>query len=148
MEEVIGCIITVISGTVVYIISQWYDEYVRRPLRDYYEIRVKIKYYLLLYANLYTNPLQLADKNTEETQKRYSEASDDIRKIGAELAGVISYLPMTIGKKIPKKQELNDVVRYLIGISNSFYLPYGIDDRDTDRTIDKWKKEIERILNI
>ena len=52
------------------------------------------------------------------------------------------------GKKIPKKQELNDVVRDLIGISNSFYLPYGIDDRDTDRTIDKWKKEIERILDI
>lgn len=148
MEEVIGCIITVISGTMVYIISQWYDEYVRKPVRDYYEIRSKIKYYLLLHASLYSNPLQLSEENSEAILKRYSEASDDIRKIGAELAGIISSLPVTIGNKIPKKQELKDVVKYLIGISNSFYLPYRVDDRDTYKSIDKWKTEIERILNI
>ena len=146
--EALSCFFTVISGILVYILSQRYDEYRRKPRLKYYEIRSRIKYYLLLHANLYTNPLQLADKNTEAILKRYSEASDDMRKVGAELAGIISSLPMTIGKTIPKKQELNDVVRYLIGISNSFYMPYNVNDTTQIRDASKDKKEIERILNI
>lgn len=145
--EIIGCFFTVISGVLVYILSQWYDEYRRNPRLEYYEVRAKIKYYLLLHANLYSNPLQLADDNSEEILLRYREASDDIRKVSAELSAVISKLPDK-NKNIPTSEELNQVVGHLIEISNSFYMPYKVNDKTQGRENSKDKKEIERILNI
>lgn len=145
--EVLSCFFTVISGVLVYILSQRYDEYRRKPRLEYYEIRAKIKYYLLLHANLYSNPLQLADDNSEEILLKYREASDDIRKVGAELSSIISKLPDK-DKIIPTKEELNRVVGHLVGISNSFYMPYKVNDRTQGRENSKDKKEIERILNI
>ena len=91
--EALSCFFTVISGVLVYILSQRYDEYRRKPRLEYYEIRSKIKYYLLLHANLYSNPLQLEDDNSKEILLKYRDASDDIRKVGAELSSIIIKLP-------------------------------------------------------
>ena len=106
--------LTVISGVLVFVIGQLFNEYFLKPIQDYKNLRAKISYSLTLYANLYMNPVELK-KATQE----YSDASLEIRKLAASVAAMIELKPFG-NIFIPKKSDLEKASEALIGISNGF----------------------------
>ncbi len=112
--------LTVISGVLVYILSQLFLEIIVNPRKEYKMLKQKIVYIIKLYCCYYSNPYNLLDDKTNARKKEeYDFASKEMRKIGAELAGYIGTVPKIRFKKIIK---LNNVLDSLIGISNGFYI--------------------------
>lgn len=112
--------ITVLSGVLVYVISQLLLELYINPKKKYKELRERIIYLITLYCCYYHSPYNLLDENRNIRGKgEYEEASSEMRKIGAELAGYIGTIPRIRKKKIKK---LKEVVGAIIGISNGFYI--------------------------
>lgn len=135
--------LTVVSGTLVYALSQLYLELVINPRKEYKMIKSKIAYYLTLYANYYSNPIDSKSNNKDYIIDIYKESSNEMRKIGSELSGYISNLGVIHYKK---RKKLEIVQRDLIGISNGF-----IRTSDIDYIIDdniEYRKEIEELLKI
>ena len=106
--------LTIISGVFVFVLSQLFNEYYLKPIHEYKKLRAKISYSLILYANLYINPVET--KNITEDVK---VASYEMRKLAAEVNSMIEIRP-SICPNIPKKSVLYDVSKNLIGISNGF----------------------------
>lgn len=101
---------TVISGVLVFISSQAIMEFWIKPKIEYKKLKRKILYTVNFYSGILTNPFQI-DSKAEDPFKEYHNspyrvASDELRKLGSELA--------TYKGKIPK-----EVHPYLIGLSNS-----------------------------
>ena len=108
----------------------------------YEELRYKTAEALTMYANYYSNPLYYdEEKSNEITVNNYRNASEEVRKTAAEVAGYIGNCPFFIDK-----EKLKDVKSYLIGISNSFF------QDDKEESLSKENKQmvknIKEILEI
>ncbi len=136
--------LTVISGTFVYVLCQIFLEYIINPRIEYKRIKNKISYTLTMYACYYSNPLNLRKNNIEKEIEIYKEASNEMRRVGSELSG---YIATILSIKFLKIKKLNDVKRYLIGLSNGFIILNG-DVGETIRDNIKYEKKIKRILKI
>lgn len=112
--------ITVLSGVLVYVLSQFVLEGIINPRKKYKQLRERIIYTITLYCCYYHSPYNLLDeKQNVRGKEDYEEASREMRKIGAELAGYIGTIPRIRFKKIKK---LKEVLGSIIGISNGFYI--------------------------
>ena len=110
--------LTIISGVAVFAVSQLFIEYFLKPVQEYKKLRSKIAYELTLYANFYMNPTLL-----EEVTDRAISASDELRKLAAEVDAEIELRPK-FNFLIAKKKTLAEVSQNLIGLSNGFYSPH------------------------
>ena len=136
--------ITVLSGVLVYVISQLLLELYINPKKKYKELRERIIYSIALYCCYYHSPYNLLDENRNVRGKEdYESASREMRKIGAELAGYIGTIPRIRKKKIKK---LKEVLGAIIGISNGFYIVSK--DFDTFEANSKCEGIIKRNLKI
>ena len=135
--------LTIISGVFVFVISQYFMEFIINPMREYKKIKSKIGFAITMYACYYSNPFNYDIKGLSEEIKIYEDVSIELRKIGSELAGYIAILPK---KKIKKIKELNDVKRYLIGLSNGLFEHNN--SRDTIKDNNEYVKQIEKILGL
>ena len=110
--------ITIITGLVLYILSQLFMEYIINPRKEYKNLRQRIIYTIKMYCCYYSNPYNVHNESKNARSKEeYDSASLEMRKIGAELAGYIGNLP----KKSKEIEKLNNVLNALIGLSNGFY---------------------------
>ena len=114
-NEFITVLTTVVSGVLVFILGQLFNEYFLKPIQDYKALKAKIAYSLTLYANLYMNPITISELNQE-----YSDASLEIRKLAAEVDATIELRPFG-NIFIPRAKILKEASKALIGISNGFY---------------------------
>ena len=125
---------TVLAGVFVFILSQCLLEFVINPYLKYRELKAKIEFTLTMYANYYSNPLYYdEEKSNEITVNNYRNASEEVRKMAAEVAGYIGNCPFFIGK-----EKLKDVKSYLIYISNSFFKD------DVEERLSKENKQMEK----
>lgn len=150
VDGIISIIVTVVSGVLVFIVGQILTSVWLKPLQEYKEIKRKISYQLVFYANVYSNPIDLAkykDSNSDAVLN-YKSVSEELRKSASELAGFIEILSfIKIG--IPKKKNLHNAYKNMIGLSNSLFLPYNcICDNEERRNIDEYVKNIKNALNI
>lgn len=135
--------LTVISGVLVYVLSQLYMEKIMNPRKKFKAIRQKIIYSVSMYCRYYHSPYNLLnEKNNVRGKNEYENASIEMRKIGCELAGYIGTIPKIRFNKIKK---LNDVLDALIGISNGFYIISKDDTVIKDNR--KNEKVIKKYLN-
>ena len=104
--------LTIISGVIVFILSQYFLEFVLKPLQEYKELKSKIAYNLVYYANIFHNPADLKKELCDE-------ASRELRKNAAELKAFSIKKPWYIG---PKSKSMQLTASYLIGLSNSVNL--------------------------
>ena len=133
--------LTVISGVLVFVISQLFDEYWLKPIHNYKELRAKISYNLTLYANLYMNP---EEYKLAKVREERNIASNELRKLSAEVDSMIELRPFG-NVFIARKSVLSEVSRNLFGLSNNLYSPH------TDVAIEhneKRCKEIYRLLKV
>lgn len=112
--------LTVISGVLVFVVSQLFDEYWLKPIQKYKELRAKISYNLTLYANLYMNPVEYKLANA---RGEIDVASNELRKLAAEVDSMMELRPYG-NVFIARKSILTDVSRNLIGLSNNIYSPH------------------------
>lgn len=131
--------LTVVSGVLVFVAGQLFNEYFLKPINDYKKLRSKIAYSLTLYAYLYMNPVKFDEKNSE-----IEEASYNLRKLAAEVDAIIELRPFG-NVFIPKRKVLSEVSKNLIGLSNGFY-----ETSQTDRTNlnDSTRKKIYALLKM
>lgn len=60
--------LTIISGVLVFVLSQFFNDYWLKPIQKYKDLRGRIVYSLVLYANLYMNPIEY--KLSSQTEER------------------------------------------------------------------------------
>ena len=119
---------TVICGVVVFVIIEWVKEVAFDPLRRYKDLKQDIARGLVLYANLYSNPINPGKEAQYKADliSSYEDASLKIRELASFLSGFIACIPkLRLG--IPSKENLLKAEQGLIGLSNSFFLPVGSD---------------------
>ena len=111
---------TVISGVLVFVICQLFNEYFLRPIHDYKKLRAKIAQSLILYANLYMNPI---DYKSQDEKDERGTASIKLRELAAEVDAMIELLPLR-RFMIKRNKILETVSKDLIGLSNNMYSPH------------------------
>ena len=131
--------ITVISGVLVFVLGQLFNEYFLKPIQDYKQLRAKIAYHLTLYAHFYMNPITIDQSNED-----YQNASYEIRKLAAEVDSIIELKPFA-NFFIARKKILREVSKNLIGISNGFY---SNDSFATIQHNDTCRNNIYKLLKI
>jgi len=135
--------LTVISGVLVFIISQYFLELIINPMREYKQIKSKIGFAITMYACYYSNPFNYDKKGLSDEIKMYENVSNELRKTGSELSGYIATIPRF---RIHKIKKLNEVKRYLIGLSNGLFIHNS--DSDTINHNIEFSRNIEKILNL
>jgi hypothetical protein len=111
-----GLLITVLSGTFVFILGQLGLELFIKPLRRYKEIKAKIAYNLVYYANIYMNPVTHKEYEYEIIKNERLTTQENLRRLAAEIAG-FAYEKWFFN--YPSKKKIFDVEKALIGLSNS-----------------------------
>lgn len=129
--------LTVISGVIVFVLSQLFMELLVKPLARYNSIKAKIAYNLVYFANVYHNPIDLGTiEDIQKLPQRYNEASDCLRRLAAELAGFAEERSML--RLFVSAEMINDVRGCLVGLSNGCtgrnidYLMVGNEEREKE----------------
>lgn len=111
--------ITVISGVIVFIISQCVIDFIINPHKEFLSLKERIAYALAMYCCYYHSPYNFNKKENVRAKEEYDEASKELRKIGSELAGYIGKVSKI---RFIKRKKLKDVKSALIGLSNGLYI--------------------------
>jgi len=104
---------TVISGVLIFILSQTIQEFFLKVVQCYYATLGKIDNKLKFYANIISNPgLFKADITTE--------CSKELRSLSCELSAIYNQIPITsLRNKIKSKELISDSASRLIRLANS-----------------------------
>lgn len=134
--------LTILSGTFVYILSQFFMEFIMIPRRDYKKVVEKIIYHMKMYSLYYMNPYNTVNtSNNIRDKKEYENASREIRQVGAELS---SYIGLMSKIRFVRRKRLLKVQSALIDLSRGFFI-YKDYNPTKDNNIAK--KIIEKNLN-
>lgn len=145
-QFLLTCVITVVSGVLVFIIGQYLLTIWVQPLQKYKELKQKISYSITYYAQYYNNVLDNHHSSIFEETSAYKKGSDEIRKLASELRGFAETISW-IHFGIPRKKVLYDTSSKLIGLSNSFFSSEQHIQDTISRNIDKVEK-IKRNLKM
>ena len=111
--------LTILSGTFVYIFSQFFMELIIVPRKNYKRIIGQIIFHVKMYSFYYLNPYDLDNEdNNIRSQFEYEHASNEIRKIGAELS---SYLGDVSWFRFKRRKRLLKVQDALITLADGFF---------------------------
>ncbi len=111
--------LTILSGTFVYILSQFFMELIIVPRKRYKRIIGQIIFHVKMYSFYYLNPYDLDNEdNNIRSQFEYEHASNEIRKIGAKLS---SYLGDVSWFRFKRKKRLLKVQDALINLADGFF---------------------------
>ena len=110
---------TVLSGVVVFIISQLIIEKYVKPYDEYKVLKGKVAYILVMYSNLYCNPVEYLFEYQEDFRQNCLIAITETRRIAAE----VSAFQQRVRKRmpgVPSKETLKEASKELIRLSNSY----------------------------
>lgn len=110
------CFLTVISGVIVFVISQLFIEYFLNPIKEYKKLKADIAYTLTYYACYYMNPITL-DNNNKMDKSKWDEAMEELRKRASECVSFSQRRPL-FNPFVLGKEKLHIVEKELIGLSN------------------------------
>ncbi|MBE7033440.1 MAG: hypothetical protein E7406_04345 [Ruminococcaceae bacterium] len=132
--------LTIISGVLVFVIGQLFNEYWLKPIQDYKRLRAQISYSLCYYGNLYMNPIKIQD----DVDGKWNEGSQKMRELSAEVRATVELRPFG-NIFIPGKKKLSVVAQNIMGISNGFFV---IQNHDYITDNENYCKEIYKLLKI
>ena len=130
---------TVMSGALVFILGQLFIELILQPMKRFKEIKAKISYSLIYYANIYYNPNTIKTYlDDDQRREEYNEAQNEFRRLAAELAG---FCEEKWFFNFPKQKVINEVSSCLIGLSNCIITPHSeITVEQNEKRVDVIKK--------
>ncbi len=100
----------VISGVLVFVLSEIIQNFFLKPLQKYKKVIEKIDNQLKFYANVITNPVNILPGGI------YSECSNTLRKLLCELEATYKQIPL---KKLNTSKKVSDTASRLIRLSNN-----------------------------
>lgn len=100
----------VISGVVVFVVSQLIMEFLIKPHIEYKKLKNRILVSLTYYSNLLTSPYNISNSNSEADFEKYrssqwATASEEMRKLASEMA-------------VYNKKHARNIHKNLIGLAN------------------------------
>lgn len=115
--------LTILSGTFVYILSQFFMEFVIIPRRNYKSMIQSIIFHIKMYSFYYLNPYDIENPSKNIRSKyEYENASNEIREVGAELS---SYLGGLSKVRYKRRKRLLKVRDSLIELSQGLFIYKG-----------------------
>ena len=108
-------VITVVSGVSVFILGQLFIEFIMKPIQEFKDIRARVAWALVYYANIYCNPEDASNKS-----EKHDIASEKLRMLAADLEAFIIRKP-TLLKLFYNDKKILEASSKLIGLSNSVY---------------------------
>lgn len=140
-------LITVVSGVIVFVICQYLVIVLLQPIQRYKELKEKVSFYLVKYANMYSNPINRDDRYEVVLESEYKEAKNKMRELASEIRGYIEIMP-TLRLGIPPKKNLQEASSKLIFISNNMiYTTEMINDNRGIMNSDR-ASEVKKSLGI
>lgn len=134
--------LTVISGLLLLIANEKYENLIATPNKEYKILKEKISYTMTLYCNLYYNPYKLTSNDNMRDISCYEEASKELRILASNLSGYIGGLHWF---RFLKKRKLKIVRDKLIGLHNGFYQYPNYNPIEDNRECEKIIKEKLRL---
>ncbi len=115
--------ITIISGVFVFIIGRFIEKLFIDPMKEHKMVIAEIYDGLIYHANKIGNPLAISSKTDPDALKEYNQASNELRRMSTKLRAATFNLNGVywIYRLIfwgPKKKNISEVCRALIGLSN------------------------------
>ncbi len=120
-------ITTIGGGFILFILSQLVLKTIIEPVQEYKKTVGKIIHALILYANIYSNPVGLSEQNlnNEALRKERNSVSLELRKLAGELIASIHVIPfygiISNVSLLPQLQSIMEARGCLIGLSNSLW---------------------------
>lgn len=111
----IQTVITVVSGVLVFILGELFIEFIMKPIQEFKDIRARISWALVYYANIYCNP-----QDTTKPLEAYDVASEKLRMLAADLGAFVIRKPKLL-KLFYNDKKILEAKSELIGLSNSVY---------------------------
>ncbi len=123
-------LLTLTTGVLLFIISQYILELIIKPHKRYNDIKSEVQNKVKFYAGVITSPLVFEAGKTENDSvvKNYMEASKEIRKLSCDLESIYYSVPKFIRNIFIKENEeaVLEAASLLIRLSNSLYVfPYS-----------------------
>ena len=148
-EAIVPIATCVLSGIISYIVSvRTANKWVPAYRKKYEELRIEVAESLTMYANLYTNPIDVAKTENHQLPQNYAEASSKLRNLASQLKAFSETMPPRI-RKVPSKEAIDDASSCLIGLSNSFTTPYNSNISDAERrNTYKYENDLRQILQL
>lgn len=109
--------LTVLSGVIVFIISQLIFEFIVKPREEFNKLKGEIICCLTMYDNIVANPLIYSNINEVRDCKEYLDASKNIRFIASRFAGILES-----HKFVCRKKKYYTVTNDLIRLSNNLWI--------------------------
>lgn len=109
--------LTILSGVIVFIISQLIFEFIIKPREEFNKLKGEIFCCLTMYANIIANPLRYSSIKDVSENKEYLDASKNIRFIASRFAGVLES-----HKFVCRKKKYYSVTSNLIKLSNNLWI--------------------------
>lgn len=109
--------LTILSGVIVFIISQLIFEFIIKPREEFNKLKGEIFCCLTMYANIIANPLRYSSIKDVSENKEYLDASKNIRFIASRFAGILES-----HKFVCRKKEYYSVTSNLIRLSNNLWI--------------------------
>lgn len=139
-DDMLNMLLTIISGVLVFVVGQLFNEYFLKPIQQYKQLRAKISYSLTYYADLYMNPIEFENDSAD----RWKDGSQKMRELSAEVRAIMEIRPAG-NIFIPNKKKLAKVAENIMGISNGLFISQKI---DYCKNNNDFRMEIYKLLKI
>ena len=116
---------------------------------QYQVLRREVAEALVYYSRLLYHPVDLAKTPNQDVPEDYQNGIDRFRELAAKMCALAETMPPK-NKDMPvKPEELSNAAGCLIGLSNSFLLPYNTALIDEDlQDIRRYEIQLREILDI
>lgn len=103
-------------------LGQLFIEIFLKPWNEYMKLKSTVAYSLVLYANLYGNPMSFHDAvggdMPLESKEEYRNAGKELRILDSKLMG-FNNKKLSVNFYLPKDEQIAKASKALIGLSNS-----------------------------
>ena len=138
MSAVLTSSLTVLVGVSVYVIGQILAKFFIEPIHEQARLIGEIAIDLIFYANVYCNPGGSAPEKMDEASEVLRQKASLLR---AKTHAVPWYVLFEVMRFAPKLSDIIKASGDLIGLSNSVHRGDPVQN-------DRWRKEVEKLLNI
>lgn len=127
-----------LCGVLIFIIGQIFVEAILKPYKRYKELKAKISYALVMYANVYSNPL-IWEKSSISDREKYEAVGNELRELASELTGYIEERWSVPGRA--NSMNISRAASALIGLSNTLI----VREMNMNRVFEENDKRVETI---
>lgn len=145
MQYLVTISITIITGTLIFVLQEVIKSYVIKPKTEYEELKSKISFLLIYYAGVIHNPRSNDSNGDESCLEMYKNAEMQFRDVASRLMS-FSRKSHKLVKCIPPNDILYRASKNLIGLANGVYKE-NTKDNVRKHNIEH-EKELKKLLNI